>query len=296
MSIDGILNVSKPVGPTSFEVVARIRRWSGERKVGHAGTLDPNASGTFPVFLGQATKLMPYILETSKTYRAVIELGVSTDTYDAEGQVTSRGDASQVTLEQVKTALEAFTGVIWQRPPPFSAIKRDGQRMYRLARAGVAVEPAPRQVEVFHLELVGWQPPLLAIELECGRGFYLRSVAHDLGEALGCGGHLKELVRVKYGTFSEADSVDLERLEEAFKQGEWEPLLRPMDSVLQGLKRVELGEAEARLVRNGRPLPLRIRGLVGERARAYDPTGRFMAILRFKGQYWHPERLFVPAG
>ena len=294
MSIDGILNVFKPVGPSSFAVVAGIRRWSREKKVGHAGTLDPQAGGTFPVFLGQATKLMPYMLETSKSYRAVIELGTATDTYDAEGQVTRRGDASAVTREQVEAALEAFSGVVWQKPPPFSAIKREGQRLYKLARAGVAVETPPRRVEVFHLDVTDWQPPLVTVELECGRGFYLRSVAYDLGEVLGCGGHLKELVRLKYGVFTVEETVTLPRLEEAFRHGEWAPYLRPLDSVLAGLQPVELDEAEARLVRHGRPLSLRVRGQVGERARVYAPGGRFMAVLRFKGQLWHPERLFLP--
>ncbi len=296
MSIDGILNVFKPVGPSSFDVVASVRRWSGEKKVGHAGTLDPLAGGTFPVFLGQATKLMPYILETTKSYRAVIELGMATDTYDAEGKVTLQGDASAVTREQVEAVLEAFKGVIWQKPPPFSAIKREGKRLYKLARAGVAVETLPRQVEVFHLEVTAWQPPRVTIELECGRGFYLRSVAHDLGEVLGCGGYLKELVRLKYGVFIVEETVTLPRLEEAFRQGEWAPHLRPLDSVLAGLQPVELDEAETRLVRHGRSLSLRLRGQAGERARAYDPGGRFMAILRFEGQFWHPERLFLPQG
>lgn len=294
MSIDGILNVFKPTGPSSFEVVASIRRWSGEKKVGHAGTLDPQAGGTFPVFLGQATKLMPYILETSKTYRAVIELGTATDTYDAEGQVTRRGDASAVTREQVEAALGAFRGAVWQKPPPFSAIKRDGQRLYKLARAGVVVETQPRRVEVFRLEVTAWEPPLVTIELECGRGFYLRSVAHELGEVLGCGGHLKELVRLKYGTFTVEEAIPLPRLEEAFRQGQWASLVRPIDSVLSRWRPLELSEVEARLVAHGRSLPLRVRGQVGERARAYAPGGRFLAVLRFKGQFWHPERLFQP--
>lgn len=294
MRIDGILNVFKPAGPSSFEVVATIRRWSGEKRVGHAGTLDPQASGTFPVFLGQATKLMPYILETSKTYRAVIELGTATDTYDGEGKVTRRGDASAVTREQVETALGAFKGAIWQKPPPFSAIKWEGQRLYKLARAGVVVDPPPRRVEVFRLEFTAWEPPLLTIELECGRGFYLRSVAHDLGEALGCGAHLKDLVRLKYGIFALEETIPLPRLEEAFRQGQWAPLVRPLDSLLAGWRPLELTETEARLVGHGRPLPLRIRGQVGERARAYAPGGRLLAVLRFKGQFWHPERLFLP--
>ncbi len=294
MSVDGILNVFKPVGPSSFQVVAAIRRWSGEEKVGHAGTLDPQASGTLPVFLGQATKLMPYILETSKSYRAVIELGITTDTYDGEGKVTRRGDASAVTLKQVGAALRAFKGSVWQKPPPFSAIKKNGQRMYKLARAGVFVELAPRQVEVMALEITQWQPPLVTIELECGRGFYLRSVAHDLGEALGCGGYLKELVRIKYGIFTTETVVALSRLEDAFTERELPSFLLPLDSVLLGLRPLELDEVETRIVRNGCPLQLRVRGPVGERARAYTPEGRFLGILRFEGRFWHPERLFLP--
>lgn len=293
MSIDGIFNVLKPPGPTSFQVVAQIRRWSGEKKVGHTGTLDPLASGTFPVCLGQATKIAPYFLEAAKTYRATIELGTVTDTYDSQGKVLRQADPSFVTKEMLEQALASFTGVIWQKPPPYSALKQHGKRLYELARAGIAVDPPARQVQVLRLELMEWQPPLLVIEMECGRGIYLRSIAYDLGERLGCGAYLKELVRLKYGVFTIEDAVTLSQLEAAFKSEEWRSLLRPLDEVLASWRKVPLGNGEVKAIANGRPIPLPVRGKIGERVRAYSPQGQFCAILRFHGQLWHPERLFL---
>ncbi len=210
MSVDGILNVLKPAGKTSFAVVSLLRRWSGERRVGHAGTLDPDATGVLVVCLGQATRIVEFLAGAGKTYRAEIELGVTTDTYDAAGKVVGRSDPSSVTEEQVRRVLESFRGTIAQVPPMHSAIHHKGKRLYELARQGIEVDREPRQVEISRLELLAWQPPVVTIEVDCSGGTYIRSLAQDIGTALGCGAHLKRLVRLKSGPFHLDDAVSLD--------------------------------------------------------------------------------------
>ncbi|MFC1926938.1 tRNA pseudouridine(55) synthase TruB [Chloroflexota bacterium] len=159
MTIDGILNINKPKGKTSFDIVALVRRLSGERKVGHAGTLDPDATGVLPVCLGQGTRVVEFLTETKKCYLAELQLGISTDTYDASGKITQRDDNSKLTREQVEEAISAFTGFIDQIPPMYSAVKHQGKPLYRLARAGVEVPRKARRIEVSRLEITNWQPP-----------------------------------------------------------------------------------------------------------------------------------------
>ncbi len=219
--MDGILNIDKPPGRTSYSVVAMVKRLSGERRVGHAGTLDPAASGVLPVCLGQATRVVEFLMATTKVYRADVELGVATDTYDATGQVTFRADASGIAIARLEDALEPFRGAIRQTPPMFSALKHRGQPLYQLARAGVSVERRSRAVTIHRLELISWQPPVAVLEIECGKGTYIRSLAHDLGQSLGYGAHLKNLVRTRCGIFDIRDAVSLPKLEEALQRGYW---------------------------------------------------------------------------
>ena len=186
--MDGILNIRKPSGPTSFSVVARIRKLVDESKAGHGGTLDPLASGVLPVFLGQATRLTEYLMEYPKTYRAEIELGVDTDSYDAEGTVTKTSDASGINLQDVTDALQRFRGEIRQTPPMFSALKYEGQPLYKLARQGQSVEISSRPASIYRLDIVSFKLPFVTLDVECSKGTYIRSLAHDLGVALGCGG------------------------------------------------------------------------------------------------------------
>ena len=179
---------------TSFEVVAFVRRLSGERRVGHGGTLDPKATGVLPVGLGRGTRVAEFLAQENKVYRAQVELGTATDSYDVSGKVTWRGDVSAVTRELVEAALDSFRGLIEQTPPMYSALKYQGQPLYRLARAGIEVPRLPRKVNIFRLELLDFELPLLTLEVACSKGTYIRSLAHDLGQALGCGAHLKSLV------------------------------------------------------------------------------------------------------
>ena len=295
VSIDGILNLDKPKGKTSFDVVALVRRLSGERRVGHAGTLDPEATGVLPVFLGQGTRLFEYLADEAKVYRAEIELGIATDTYDATGKITWRGDISSLTREQVETAVSSFTGFIEQTPPMYSAVKHKGVPLYRLARAGVEVPRKTRKVEISQLRIVDWQPPLLTLEVECSRGTYIRSLAHDLGQRLGCGAHLKNLVRLKSGPFDIKDAISIPRLEAAFTQGNWTQFLQPIDVVVLHLPAVTVSEEDEKAIMNGRPLASGTEeSATAKLRRAYSNDGRFIAILSYndEGGYWKPEKVF----
>ena len=181
--MDGILNINKPCGKTSFSMVAMVKRLTGERRVGHAGTLDPIATGVLPICLGQGTRVIEFLVDATKTYRAEIELGVTTDTYDADGRIIQRGDPSGISQDHLEAALASFCGLIRQTPPMYSAVKYQGKPLYKLARAGITVERRSRLAKIHRLELVDWQPPVATIEVVCGKGTYIRSLAYDLGQA-----------------------------------------------------------------------------------------------------------------
>ncbi len=298
-NVDGILNINKPTGRTSFSIVALVKRLSGERRVGHAGTLDPLASGVLPVCLGQGTRIVQFLMNGTKSYRAQIELGVTTDTYDASGQVTRKADPSGISPEQIEVALTSFRGVIQQIPPEYSAVKYRGRPLYQWARAGIKVERKSRPAEIHRLELVDFKPPVVTIEAECGKGTYIRSLAHDFGQVLGCGASLKSLVRLQYGPFDIRDAVSLPELEEAFRHGYWSHLVYPIDSVVSHWAAVVVSYDTGRVIRNGAPLVLeKDPGLTlspaEKRCRVYTPDGHFIGVLHFnseKGQ-WQPEKVF----
>ncbi|RJO60964.1 MAG: tRNA pseudouridine(55) synthase TruB [Dehalococcoidia bacterium] len=291
--MDGILNIHKPSGPTSFSVVARVKSLTHAPKAGHGGTLDPLASGVLPVFLGQATRVAEYLMEYSKDYRAVVELGVSTESYDAEGKITHTSDTSNITLESVEASLEKFRGEILQVPPVYSALKHQGQPMYKLAREGKNVEIDSRPISIYRLDIVSFQPPCVTLDVECSKGTYIRSLAHDLGVALGCGAHLKGLIRTAYGPFDIKDAVTLEQLEELAASRRLSDALQPMDVVLSRWKKVILNEEQVTAVHCGVGLPLDIPGDTS-RMRAYDKEGTFIALLVFEplSSLWRPQKVF----
>ena len=296
MAIDGILNLDKPRGKTSFEVVAAVRRLSGERRVGHGGTLDPEATGVLPIFLGQGTRVVEFLAEAKKTYRAEIELGISTDTYDATGKVTGRGDTSALTREEVEAAAASFSGLVEQIPPMYSAVKYQGVPLYRWARAGVELPRTARKVEFFRIEILEWQTPLLTLEVECSKGAYIRSLAHDLGEKLGCGAHLRNLVRLSSGPFHISDAVTMSRIEDAFREGWWSELIYPIDVAVLHLPAMTVGDDDERAIINGRPLWLaQEEGPSEGVCRAYSHSGRFVAILRYDEARgcWQPRKVFA---
>jgi tRNA pseudouridine55 synthase len=295
--MDGILNINKPAGKTSFAVVSMVKRLTGEKHAGHAGTLDPMATGVLPVCLGQATRLVEYLMDTTKTYRAEIELGVSTDSYDREGAVTQKCDASPVTLAQIETALNSFRGVITQIPPMYSAVKHQGKPLYELARAGIDVERKARTAKIYSLEIRDWQNPFLTIEVTCGKGTYIRSLANDLGQALGCGATLAALQRSRCGIFDVNEAVTPEKLEEACRGGYWESLLYPMDSILSLWETAIVSAEKAQSIRNGALISLpENTNENGNRdfCRAYTWDGSLLGILHFDAEkkLWQPEKVF----
>jgi len=297
--MDGILLLSKPRGWTSFRAVAWVRRGTGERRVGHAGTLDPQAEGLLLICLGAATRLVEYIHALSKAYRAEVHLGVTTDTYDAEGHVTATGDPSRVTEEDVRQALAGLTGSIQQRPPAFSALKMGGEPLYRRARAGQPFSPPPRPVFIYRLELLAFQPPLLTLEVECGQGTYVRSLAHDLGQGLGCGAYLEALVRTRIGPFSLEQALTPEEVEGTFRDGSWASLVQPPDVALTHWRAATLGPEEERRVRQGQAIPIAAlqEAEDGEFCRAYSQEGRLIALLGYRSQrgLWQPEKVLASA-
>jgi tRNA pseudouridine55 synthase len=300
--LDGILNIDKPAGKTSFGVVAAVKRLTGERRAGHAGTLDPDATGVLLVCLGKGTRIIEFLADTTKIYRARIELGKATDTYDASGKITRQGDPSGIDIARLEQALESFRGTIQQTPPMYSAIKYQGRPLYALARAGINIERKSRTVKIHRLELIDWQPPLVTLEIECGKGTYIRSLAHDLGQALGCGAYLESLVRTRCGIFDIEEAKSLAQLEEACKRGDWQQFLHPIDSVLQDFPALVVDEAGEAAVRNGRALDPAENGVISfdgnadhPYCRAYNREGRFLAILQRDADkvIWRPKKVLI---
>jgi tRNA pseudouridine55 synthase len=276
-----------------------VRRWSGERRVGHAGTLDPEATGVLVICIGQGTRIVEFLTGAGKTYRAEIELGVTTDTYDAVGKVVDRRDASSVTEEQVRQLLHSFHGTVEQVPPMHSALHHKGKRLYQLAREGIEVDRKPRTVEFSRLELLAWQPPVVTIEVDCSGGTYIRSLAHDIGTALGCGAHLKKLVRLRSEPFHIDDAVSLAVLEEAFRRGDWQGYIHSVDEVLLGWPAAILDKESEALVKKGSNVELHFSGdtgPVGSHCRAYSSDGYFLAVLGKTDEgLWHPDKVFHSA-
>ncbi len=296
MPIDGILNLDKPRGMTSFEVVAALRRLSGERKAGHGGTLDPEATGVLPICLGKATRLVEFLAGANKAYRAEIELGIVTDTYDATGKIVGRGDASALSRADVEAAAASFRGSIEQIPPMYSAIKYQGVPLYRWARAGVEVPRKAREVEFYRIDILEWRTPLLILEVECSKGTYIRSLAHDLGGKLGCGAHLRNLVRLRSGPFYIGDAVTITQIEIAFRNGHWLGLIHPIDVAVLHLPPITVTDDDERAIVNGCLVPRaqEERPSVGL-SRAYSTDGRFIAILYYDEEHdcWRPRKVFA---
>ena len=251
--MDGIFAINKATGMTSHDVVARVRRLTHQKRVGHAGTLDPAADGVLPVCLGQATRVVEYLSERGKAYRATIRFGVVTDTYDTEGQVLRQAPVA-LTHDQIAAALPNFLGEQQQVPPIYSAIKVGGRKLYELARAGEAITPEPRAVRIDALTMVSWQSPDLVLDVTCGKGTYIRSLAYDLGERLGPGAHLAALTRTRSGPFTLAQSLTLEALEAALADGTWREHLFAADEALLGWRAAILGAASEARMRNGQLL------------------------------------------
>jgi tRNA pseudouridine55 synthase len=305
--LDGILNLNKPKGWTSHDVVAYVRRLTRVRRVGHAGTLDPLATGVLLVCLGRATRIAEYLLKGRKRYRSVMRLGISTDSHDADGEVTATAPVT-VGRAQVEEALAELRERRDQIPPMVSAVKRKGQPLYRLARQGITVKREARPVMIHELALADWDPPFITIEMACSPGTYVRALARDLGDLLGCGAHVTVLTRTASGTFKLRDAVELEQFDAAVgaregNQGNvpgWHRLVIPMDAGLQHFPACHLGAAETKRIRSGQPIPPEsVLEPENQICRAYadsDAESRLIALLIFDddAQLWRPHKVFHP--
>ena len=249
-TISGVLIVDKPIGMTSHQVVQIIRKGTHIKRAGHIGTLAPRASGVLVVLIGPEVRLSQYISAEDKRYQATIKLGEKTDTYDSEGKVTGTSTV-EVSQKQFEKALKQFVGEIKQVPPPYSAIKIKGKHAYDLARKGKEVKLEPRIINVYSLDLLEWNPPEAVIDIHCSSGTYVRSLAYDLGEVLGCGGYLTGLRRTKSGRFSLRDAYPLRKLTEAFETNSWYQYLIPAAEALSDWPSITLSNEEVEMVKHG---------------------------------------------
>lgn len=291
MAAFGFLNLNKPLGATSHDMVARARVRLGVKKIGHAGTLDPMATGVLVLCLGSATRLSEYIMDSTKRYRAGIRLGVVTDTYDSEGQVISQQDASGITREDVERVLPQFVGEIAQVPPMYSAIKQKGRKLYELARAGQTVERAARQVTISRIDIVDWSPPIVTIDVECSAGTYIRSLAYDIGQSLGPGASLASLVRTASGAFIIEDAATPDEL---FNDPDWEQRLISPAVALAAYPSVTLTGSAVNDIYNGRPTAKPESVEDSTLTMAYDLGGHLLAVLRAEHGQWKPQKVFYP--
>lgn len=242
----GVLNINKPLGISSFEVVRKIKKLAGEKKVGHGGTLDPEASGVLPVCIGKATKAIDFIMEGEKEYIAKVKLGVVTDTYDREGKVLREGNVN-FTEEEIIKVIHKFEGSIDQVPPMYSALKQNGKKLYELAREGKVVYREPRNITIYSIDILSIDSPIIEIKVRCSKGTYIRSLCYDIGEELGCGAMMWELKRTATGTFTIENSVDLKELTESNISN----YIVSLDEIFNKFPKLVVNEKFERLILNG---------------------------------------------
>jgi tRNA pseudouridine55 synthase len=290
--LNGIFNLNKPPGKSSHAIVSAVRKFSGIQRVGHGGTLDPMATGVLLVCVGQAVRVTEYLINHDKTYRARVRLGIETNTYDATGEVVFERQVSS-TRGEIERALNRFVGRISQNPPAYSAIKRGGVALYRLARSGVEVETEPREVEIFSLTVNAMPLPEVEFDVQCSKGTYIRSLAHDLGQALGCGAHLSALCRLASGKFKLEDSLTLDQLRQAFDEGNQEKYLIPLDRALDHFDSIKVDATSARQVVNGINIICE-QSIATPFARLYS-DGRIVALMERGSDpnVWKPKKVFV---
>jgi tRNA pseudouridine55 synthase len=298
--LDGVVLLDKPAGPGSTTVLQRVRRLLRAAKAGHAGTLDPMASGMLPLCFGQATKACGVLLGSAKAYRARLRLGAATDTGDAEGRVVREAAVPLLEPGPVATLLASIVGRQEQRPPMYSALKHRGRPLYELARRGEEVERAPRLVTIHRLELLDLQPETIEFEVTCSKGTYVRVLGEEVATALGTAGHLEALRRLWVEPFDPSSMVTLETIEAWVAEQPAEagrPVwLLPADAALAGLPRLELDALQTRHLCQGRTVPVGDHGPAGL-SRAYDPSGRFLGLVESApGNVVRVVRLFVPGG
>ncbi|MCR5469058.1 MAG: tRNA pseudouridine(55) synthase TruB [Lachnospiraceae bacterium] len=284
--MDGIINIYKEKGYTSFDVVAKLRGILKTKKIGHTGTLDPDAEGVLPVCVGRATRVCDLLTDRDKTYRAVMRLGVTTDTLDMTGNVLKTSDVN-LSVSDIKNVVEEFIGNISQIPPMYSAIKVDGQRLYDLARKGVEVERKPRQVTIHAIEIIDIDLPLVTFEVDCSKGTYIRTLCNDIGEKLGCGGAMESLIRLKAAGFEIKDAMTLEEVEKKRDDGTLEKEIMSIDQALLDYPAIYCIPDADRFLKNGNRLNLdeiisESESIFNGRLRAYFSDASFAGIYEYE--------------
>ena len=291
--INGIVNIYKEKGYTSHDVVAVLRKVVGQKKIGHTGTLDPDATGVLPVCLGRATKVCELLTDHDKTYEALLLLGKTTDTQDISGEVLEERDPGDLTEEEVRSCIESFIGEYDQIPPMYSALKVNGKKLYELAREGKTVERKSRKVQIHGIRILEMNLPHVRMEVDCSKGTYIRTLCHDIGEKLQVGGCMEELERTKVGSFLKEDAVTLDEVRQKMEQGEGAELFTPLDQIFAELPAVTVTDAKAWMSYNGNDLPEHFllekeAWTDGQEVRVYDSRKNFIGLY----QYRAPKKLF----
>lgn len=298
--IHGVINIKKEKGYTSHDVVAKLRGIVGQKKIGHTGTLDPDATGVLPVCLGKATKLCDMLTDKSKTYETVLLLGKTTDTQDISGEVLSEADYSHVTDEAAKECVNGFVGEYLQIPPMYSALKVNGKKLYELARQGIEVERKARPVTIHSIRILEMNLPRIRMEVHCSKGTYIRTLCQDIGEKLGCGACMEELIRTKVSRFELSDSLTLDEVRTLREEGRLSEILVPIDAMFDMYEAVTLKNEYVAFAYNGNLF--KVKHLIekpelsqGKCVRVYDEAGRFIAIYEYQEQdrMFHIQKMFL---
>ena len=297
----GIINVYKEAGYTSFDVVAKLRGILKIKKIGHTGTLDPDATGVLPVCIGKATKLCDMLTDKDKVYECTMLLGVETDTYDMSGRILSRKSVLS-SEEEVESAINSFVGDIMQVPPMYSALKVNGKKLYELAREGKEIERKARPVTIFSIDILDMKLPEVSIRIHCSKGTYIRSLCHDVGEALGCGCAMKTLVRTRVSQFDISDAKTLDEIERIAKNGNIDGIMVGIADVFEGLGTVFVipTEEALKIAINGGKIPAEMFFAEaissfeeGQRYRVFLPDNRFLGIYNFEDSHFKLEKMFL---
>jgi len=298
--IHGVVNIKKEKGYTSHDVVAKLRGIVGQKKIGHTGTLDPDATGVLPVCLGKATKLCDMLTDKSKTYETVLLLGKTTDTQDISGEVLSERDFSDIVGEAALKCIGEFVGDYLQIPPMYSALKVNGKKLYELARQGIEVERKARPVVIHEINVLEMNLPRIRMEVHCSKGTYIRTLCHDIGEKLGCGACMEELIRTKVSRFEIADSFTLDEVREIKEEGRLQEILVPIDAMFDMYEAVTLKDEFAAFAYNGnlfKAKHLKERSVFedGKQVRVYDEAGHFIAVYQYREQdkMFHIQKMFL---
>jgi tRNA pseudouridine55 synthase len=292
--MDGVLNINKPSGVTSHDVVESVRKILNERRIGHTGTLDPLATGVLVLCVGRATRIAQYLEAGEKEYKAIMRLGVTTDTLDAEGRILETKSYIAPERQKITEVVQGFIGSIMQRPPAYSAVKVAGVPSYKLAREGKAELLKPRPVTIYSIELTAFEDPLVSLTIRCSKGVYIRTLCAELGDALGMGAHLTGLERTRSGRFSIDHAVTLDRLRAMMAAGSGEQIVTPIDEALAEFPAIPVSEAEAAQVLHGNQIscPSSFANIISDHVRLHGPAGRLLGLARIVAGVLKPDLVF----